>query len=660
MLQHPLTAHGVGPGGPERDGFLPDAGFVGVSHRSRAVGRPDTTLAFMTSFRPLAVAATAATILLSALPAVAQTPAATPSAGIDLSRTQWGMTAVRANEAWKTTKGAGVTVAVLDTGVDATHPDLIGRVLPGWSSYYGRALPAGVDNDPGAHGTHVAAIIAGDADGDGISGVAPEATILPVQVLGSSGGTDANVADGIDWAIAQGADVINMSLGGSKNIFDKGGNLSCAAVGRAFEAGVVVVVSAGNSGGEGNPENRPASCRGALSVAALDENLDRTFFSSFDATVALAAPGRRIVSAVPNSSGFPYDVWDGTSMAAPFVSGVAALILAANPDWTVDQVTQRLRESAVDLGAPGVDPETGHGLVDAAAAIGLGSRDATAARRAVRSVAVPRITFAVSNRLTTTVRWEAPIGTAVTSYLIRHTDTNGIVAEETVPGDQLEGEVLADAWIGGRLVVIAQTDNGERESFPFGSVDIDFPDLETPELPTVTKASGRWVKSGLEVSFSTTGPSGEVNLTLIDWEYGLAGEVYVDSKARKAVIPVPLTSELRAHHGIVVIGNDAKRIRIEIAPQFLVSGTVLTAGKGRIAVKGTTINACFSHKVGCQGALVEIVDGRSGAKLANARVLENLTFAAVFNRRPGVEMVVVINGRYRTPALLVPSEGVRP
>lgn len=610
----------------------------------------------MTFYRQLVVAVTA-TALLAPTPSQAETTVR--PAGIELTSTQWGLTAVQAEAAWSITRGAGVTVAVLDTGVDGTHPDLAGRVLPGWSTYYDTELPADEDNDGGAHGTHVATIIAGDADEDGVSGVAPEAIILPVQVLGPQGGTDAHVAEGIDWAVRNGADVINMSLGGEKNIFDKGGNLSCAAVARAYAAGVVVIVAAGNSGGAGNPENRPASCRGALSVAALDENLDRTFFSSFDATVAISAPGRRIVSAVPTSSDFPFEQWDGTSMAAPFVSGVAALLRAAHPDWTVDQVVAQLQRTAVDVAAPGSDPETGSGLVDAAAALGLNSRDAAAARRAVASVSIPRITNATSDLTVTMVRWEAPYAVAVESYLIRHTAPDGTVTDSRVPGDRLQGTVNADAWTSGRLEVVAVTASGDRVSFPYRPVDVEFPSGPTTPQPTVVKATTRWIKAGIEVNFTTKGPRGELNLTLLDWEYMITAEVYVDSKKGKAVIPVPYTSEQRAHHGVVIVGNDLKRIRVDVAPQFLVSGKILTAGKGRIGIKGTTINACFSKRIGCQGALVDIVDSRTGRKLGSARVMENLNFAVVLNRRPGTEMIVVINGRYRTPALLVPAEGAR-
>jgi hypothetical protein len=610
----------------------------------------------MNSYKPL-VTAIAAALMITTLPAQAVSPDTTSSAGLDLSGTQWGITAVRAEQAWSRSKGSGVTVAVLDTGVDATHPDLAGRVTQGWSTYYERPLEVGMDNDLGSHGTHVAAIIAGDADGDGVNGVAPEVTILPVQVLGPDGATDAQVADGIDWAVRNGADIINMSLGGEKNIFDKGGNLSCAAVARAYEAGVVVVVAAGNSGGYGNPENRPASCRGAISVAALDENLDRAFFSNFDATVSVSAPGRRIVSAVPTSAPFPFDLWDGTSMAAPFVSGVAALILSVNPDMSVDEVTARLRNTAVDLGAPGVDPETGYGLVDAAAAVGLAPSDAISSRSSVRAVGIPRVTNATSDLTTTNVRWEAPVGTTVESYRIRHTSSDGTLTESSVPGDRLQGVIEADAWTSGVLVVIAVTSTGERVSFPFLSVEIEFPEIPTPPLPKVTKATGKWVEKGLEVTFKTTGPSGEVNVTLLDWEYGIAAELYVNSTKGKTLIPLSVSSEIRAHHSTLIVGNEGKRIQVDVRPQYLVAASVLTAGKGRIGVKGTTINSCFGDRTGCQGALVDIVDYKTNRKLGSARVLENLTFAVVIDRRPGTVKIVVVNGRHRTPALLVPAEG---
>jgi hypothetical protein len=609
----------------------------------------------MTKNRRMLTAALAA-VLLPIIPAHAQTPV--PS-GVDLRYAQWGLTAVRATEAWTVTRGRDVVVAVLDTGVDGTHPDLAGRVLDGWSTVLDIELPAGEDSDVHGHGTHVAAQIAGDDDGDGVSGVAPEALILPVQVLGGSGGSDLTVAEGIDWAVENGADVINMSLGGDKSIFDKGGNLSCEAVARAQDAGVVVVVAAGNSGGSKNPEHRPASCRGAISVAALDENLDRTFFSSFDATVTIAAPGRRIVSALPMVSLFPYDQWDGTSMAAPFVAGAAALIIAANPDKDAAFVADRLRRSAVDLGATGLDPETGYGLVDAAAALGMQPTDAASVRSAIRKVTTPRITSAVSDTERTTLRWEPPFGASVSSYRIRHTAVDGNVTETTLPGDQLGGVLESDAWSGGFLVVIAVTAEGERPSFPATGIDVDFPVAEYVPQPKIKKFSTRWVKAGLEVTFSTTGPSGTVDVTLLDWEYALFSDVRVDSKSGRTVIPVPVSSEVRAHSSVLIIGNEEKRINRIIKPQFQVSGVVLNAGKGRIGVQGSTINACFSERIGCQGALVEIIDGTTGRKLGSARVLVNLNFAVVLKRQPDAKTVVVVIGRHKTPLLPVPAEGAK-
>jgi hypothetical protein len=346
-------------------------------------------------------------------------------------------------------------------------------------------------------------------------------------------------------------------------------------------------------------------------------------------------------------------------MAAPFVAGAAALIIAANPDKDVAFVADRLRRSAVDLGAPGLDPETGYGLVDAAAALGMQSTDAAAVRSAVRKVTTPRITSAVSDTERTTVRWEPPFGASVSSYKIRHTTVDGTVTETTLPGDQLGGVLESDAWTGGLLVVIAVTADGERSSFPATGIDVDFPVAEAIPQPKIKKFSTRWVKAGLEVTFSTTGPSGTVDITLLDWEYALFSDVRIDSKSGRTIIPVPYDSEIRGHSSVLIIGNEAKRENRIIKPQFLVSGRVLTAGKGRIGIQGSTINACFSERVGCQGAIVEIVDGDTGRKLGSARVLGNLNFAVVLKRQPTTKSVVVVSGRYKTPLLPVPAEGVK-
>ena len=327
--------------------------------------------------RLLRVALACVLLPLAASRASAATlPSATWLTQLSTPAVQWQLLAVRAKEVWPITQGEGVVVAVLDTGVDGTHPEFAGRITTGYDAIADRLIPADRNSDDVGHGTHVAGIIAAADDGRGVTGIAPRATIMPVKVLGRSGGDDDVVARGIYWATDRGASIINLSLGVASNNQASSTGAICDAVAYASSRNALVFAAAGNEGGRlSNPRNIPASCPGSISVAALGEDLAPTSFSSFDATVVLSAPGSRIYSTVPRTpeaefgaiSGFA-DM-RGTSMASPVAAGVAALARAAFPRETREQSIRRLISGAQDLGARGRDPFTGFGLVDALASV---------------------------------------------------------------------------------------------------------------------------------------------------------------------------------------------------------------------------------------------------------------------------------------------------
>ncbi len=280
---------------------------------------------------------------------------------------QWGLSAGDFPAAWTVTTGTRVVVAVVDTGVRASHQDLDGAVIPGTDL----VQPGGDGtDDPNGHGTHVAGIIAARANGVGGVGGAPNVRILPVRVLDASGsGYMSDVASGILYAADHGARVINLSLGGTA---------PSPALEQAMQyangKGAVVVAAAGNGAESGNAPLYPAAYSEAIAVAAVDDNLQWASFSNHGSYVDLAAPGVNILSDW-SSSDTAYAYASGTSMAAPFVSAAAALVAAHAPTLNAAQVTQRLESTAEDLGTPGWDDYYGHGLVDAAAAV-LGTRQA--------------------------------------------------------------------------------------------------------------------------------------------------------------------------------------------------------------------------------------------------------------------------------------------
>ncbi|PWI19655.1 type VII secretion-associated serine protease mycosin [Streptomyces sp. Act143] len=294
---------------------------------------------------------------------------------------QWALDAMHTQEAWQTTKGKGVTVAVLDTGVEADHPDLVGNVLDG-KDMVGFGASRG-DATWARHGTAMAGIIAGHghgyANGDGVMGIAPEARILPVRVIledgdsarGKARNTRGNaLAEGIRWAADHGADVINLSLGDdSKSAHPE--PAEDEAVQYALKKGVTVVASAGNGGEKGDHISYPAAYPGVIAATAVDRYGTRASFSTRRWYATVAAPGDDVVIADPDHK--YYEGW-GTSAAAAFVSGAVALVKSAHPGLTPAQVKKLLEDTARDAPVGGRDDSRGYGFVDPAAALKAAAR----------------------------------------------------------------------------------------------------------------------------------------------------------------------------------------------------------------------------------------------------------------------------------------------
>ncbi len=321
----------------------------------------------------------------------------------DCAGRQWPLVRIKAPQAWSVTQGAGVTVAVVDTGADFNHPDLAPNLVakPGsnmlkntayvcpWMKPGRKAKTSTeIAQDDNGHGTHVSGTIAAvTGNGAGVAGVAPAAKVLPVKVLDGNGeGSDSDVARGICFAADSGAKVINLSLGFDPvaSVIVQGlGNDTDDAVAYAHSKGAAVLIAAGN---EGFPAcDFPASLAKALCVGATDSNDVKAWYSNFGTNVGVVAPGGAgsvfceddldVWSTIWNGSSFDcdangYDTLAGTSMATPHAAAVAALIasrfgVAATPDF----IFNRLRTTSDDLGSPGFDPVYGYGRVNAQRAV---------------------------------------------------------------------------------------------------------------------------------------------------------------------------------------------------------------------------------------------------------------------------------------------------
>lgn len=342
----------------------------------------------------------AAGVLLAVLVPAGSRPAL--GATDPLLAQQWHLARIGAPDAWRVTRGAGTTIAVVDTGADLTHPDLDGQIVASASTSGDFVEPKGTctgkgrqktctqdgAQDKNGHGTHVSGIAAAETNGIGGAGTAPGASLLPVRVLDASGsGTSDQVAAGIRYAADKGADVINLSLGflsGAGTVVKVLGDLTpvYTAIDYAWTKGAVIVIAAGNDSFPLCAE--PAANPKAVCVGATDQNEVRTFYSNSDATMTstfLVAPGGGALTCsgdilstylrtADHSSCSPakgYDVLAGTSMATPFVSGVAALL--AGKGLTNAAIVSCLTRTTDDLGVPGRDPIYGYGRVNAFKAV---------------------------------------------------------------------------------------------------------------------------------------------------------------------------------------------------------------------------------------------------------------------------------------------------
>lgn len=288
------------------------------------------------------------------------------------SSEQNGLAVIGAAKAWDITMGdPKVTIAVIDSGADLTHPDLQANLVPGYN-VLNQGQPPQDDN---GHGTHASGIAAAVGDNRiGVTGACPRCKLMPIKALDSTGaGTGFDVGVAVVWAVDNGASIINMSLGGNESdpTLER-------AVKYALARNVAVVVAAGNDNTD--TPMYPAALPGVISVGSVTTSRERSSFSNYGSWVSVMAPGSSILSTMPMGPVFmttgidnphlnEYDLMDGTSMAAPMVAGVVGLIRSRHPQLNPAQIKARLEGTAIDLGMPGFDTEFGNGMIDAFRAV---------------------------------------------------------------------------------------------------------------------------------------------------------------------------------------------------------------------------------------------------------------------------------------------------
>ncbi|MDN7241643.1 S8 family serine peptidase [Planococcus sp. N028] len=360
---------------------------------------------------------------------------------------QWHLKKIQMPKAWDITKGSSkITVAVIDGGVQTNHPDLKGKIVSPYNAVTGgTAIPSDM------HGTHVAGTIAASINKTGVVGVAPNIKLMPINVFYGLSADSYDVADAIIYAADNGANVINMSIGSYYYSY-----VEDLATAYAKDKGVTIIASAGND--DTSKNSYPAALASVIAVSATDSKDRITNFSNYGYNIDIAAPGVDIYATTTGSS---YRYLSGTSMAAPVVSGVAALILSKNPLLSPDQVENILAKSSVDLGSEGWDYFYGYGRVDALQAL----KKTPAPITDITSSS----TFTASGANKNSISLTAQKGATLSVYI---QNSKGTTIKKVVPPGKWTGGKLTASWDGkrdsglyassGSYTVVAKLTNGKE------------------------------------------------------------------------------------------------------------------------------------------------------------------------------------------------------
>jgi subtilisin family serine protease len=342
---------------------------------------------------------------------------------------QWYLSKINTPLAWDKTKGSNdIVVAVIDGGVHTSHPELKGKLHKPYDA---------VDGDtiffPDDHGTHVAGIIAASQNATGVSGIAPNVKIMPVNVFYGDSTSSEELTKGIYYAADNGADVINLSLGSYyySSVIEQ-------AIKYAQSKGVIVVAAAGND--HINKKTYPAAYSGVLGISATNDVDKAAYFSNYGSYVDFAAPGEDIYSTIAYGR---YSFMSGTSMATPVVSGTVALVLSKNPFLSNTDVYDLLKKSSIDLLKAGWDEYSGFGRIDASLAV-------SNTPEALSNIKLSKSKFLMKGSNKVSATFKAYAGTLITAYV---KDVNGKVVRTITKNQKSNGKTITLFWDG-------KSDNG--------------------------------------------------------------------------------------------------------------------------------------------------------------------------------------------------------
>lgn len=459
---------------------------------------------------------------------------------------EWHLPKIRAADAWNTAMGSGVTIAILDSGVLPTHPDLAANLVPGWNFFDNNSNTA----DVYGHGTQVAGAAAGIANnGVGVAGVAGAAKIMPIRVTDTAGyGYYSTISQGITYAADRGARVANASFA---SLYSSSSVQSAAQYMKS--KGGLFVVAAGNSGtNDGSP-----AITSMIPVSATDSNDAKTSWSSFGSYVAVAAPGAGIWTTTSSGG---YAAVSGTSFSSPITAGVVALMMAAKPTLSAGQVENLLYSTAVDLGAAGRDSSYGYGRIDAAAAVAA-AIGTVAADTQVPSVAISAPLSGSTVSGLTGVNVSASDNVGVTRVELR---VNGsTIATDTVSPYQFSWDTTRLS--NGAATVVAYAFDAAGNSKTSTSVSVNVANSTTNLVPAPIDTTPPVVKITNPTNGSNVSGTVSISVTASD-DAGAAGikqSLYIDGALKASGIGGSLSYKwntrkiARGSHTIMAVAVDA-------------------------------------------------------------------------------------------------------
>ncbi len=457
---------------------------------------------------------------------------------------EWHLATIGAPLAWDRSQGTGVVIAVLDTGVDASHPDLAARIVPGWNVYDNNSNTADVTG----HGTAVAGTAAASMNnGAGVAGVAGAARIMPMRICDLSGNaTGSNIARAITYAADHGARVANISFGGVP------GNSTVQTAAQYMKSkGGLVVVAAGNNGI--NENITPSTTM--ISVSAVEKTDVKTTWSSYGSFVTLAAPGNTIWT---TTRGGGYGQWWGTSFASPVVAGTVALLMAARPDLPNTAIESLLTSTAVDLGTAGRDIYYGYGRVNAAAAVSAavaGSGTSTTSDTQAPAVAITAPTGGASVSGVVPVNISASDNVGVTRVELRV--NGGTVATDTSSPFAFSWDSRTIANGSASLTAYAFDAAGNSKASSAVAVGVSNSagsDTSAPTVQIIGLANGARVSGTVAINVSASDNAGAA---------GITQTLYVDGGLRATGTGASLSYSWNTtpippgNHTIKAVGRDA-------------------------------------------------------------------------------------------------------